>query len=642
MAAFQNANEPLYDDFANRSPRSFRNPPMNRQPGRPDGFSTMHGGFGLDQSIASARFGARPDPFGNNFQQPPAGNMSHFPYDINAAQTWNSPAPPMSFGSNGMGGMGQNGDHGPARSVKPSRGRVGINNVRFFSSTQDPANTRQIWYDQLQPPQQQGTPSINAPRGGRGNALDDYDDDELIPTAIVIKNIPFAVKKEQLVQLMVDMNLPLPYAFNYHFDNGVFRGLAFANFTSPQETEQVINALNHMELSGRKLRVEYKKMLPLAERERIEREKRERRGQLEEQHRPLPSAQLSTQLSLGSMNRNTPSPLSSRSAPKPGMSHERRLESPLMSPDVDMNDARTLELYTEMLLFQRDQTREVLIFPATLEPQERRTVHTLAHNMGLAHTSRGTGDQRQVHIYRVAPGSNVSPPSLSGGFPQEGLRQTLGRSSTADVAAEHRSYEAMPYNNQSILRGQSSVGLLDVDGGYGRNADNNLRNAADNNLRNAKSFADLRSWSPSPVPSTASFPAALQTNGARLQQQQGLNEAGGSNTPTLTPTGGPAGGRDEPFLISSMGNMTIGPNGPPNTSPRRQRSLFNDWSENAGNYQATAPIGSKRNVSIGPDNRETIPIRQSRGPTSNNAIGFGRHQGRGSDELRKASSAIAE
>lgn len=111
-------------------------------------------------------------------------------------------------------------------------------------------------------------------------------DEELIPTAIVIKNIPFAVKKEQLVQLMTDLNLPLPYAFNYHFDNGVFRGLAFANFTTPEETGAVIDVMNHFDLQGRKLRVEYKKMLPAQERERIEREKRERRGQLEEQHRP--------------------------------------------------------------------------------------------------------------------------------------------------------------------------------------------------------------------------------------------------------------------------------------------------------------------------------------------------------------------
>ena len=124
----------------------------------------------------------------------------------------------------------------------------------------------------------------------RSETVSSDPEDELIPTAIVIKNIPFAVKKEQLVQLMTDLNLPLPYAFNYHFDNGVFRGLAFANFTTPEETAAVIDVLNHFDLQGRKLRVEYKKMLPLAERERIEREKRERRGQLEEQHRPLPAA----------------------------------------------------------------------------------------------------------------------------------------------------------------------------------------------------------------------------------------------------------------------------------------------------------------------------------------------------------------
>lgn len=84
-------------------------------------------------------------------------------------------------------------------------------------------------------------------------------EDELIPTAIVIKNIPFAVKKEQLLDLMTRMRLPLPYAFNYHFDNGVFRGLAFANFTTHGETLEVIERLNHCDVAGRKLRVEFKR-----------------------------------------------------------------------------------------------------------------------------------------------------------------------------------------------------------------------------------------------------------------------------------------------------------------------------------------------------------------------------------------------
>jgi RNA recognition motif-containing protein len=140
------------------------------------------------------------------------------------------------------------------------------------------------------------------------NVGSDMGEEELIPTAIVIKNIPFAVKKEQLVQLMTEINLPLPYAFNYHFDNGVFRGLAFANFTTAEETAAVIEILNGFELQGRKLRVEYKKMLPIQERERIEREKRERRGQLEEQHRPIQAPPLATSPSP-SINRGKPGEL---------------------------------------------------------------------------------------------------------------------------------------------------------------------------------------------------------------------------------------------------------------------------------------------------------------------------------------------
>lgn len=124
-------------------------------------------------------------------------------------------------------------------------------------------------------------------------------DEDVIPNAIVIKNIPFAIKKEQLLDIIQDMGLPLPYAFNYHFDNGIFRGLAFANFSTPDDTSKVISQLNGREINGRKLKVEYKKMLPQAERERIEREKREKRGQLEEQHRSV------SNLSLSSMDKTT-------------------------------------------------------------------------------------------------------------------------------------------------------------------------------------------------------------------------------------------------------------------------------------------------------------------------------------------------
>lgn len=139
----------------------------------------------------------------------------------------------------------------------------------------DPGVYYQMTFDQFNSQMTQGL------QHGSPHAPPRFESEEFILTAIVIKNIPFAVKKEQLVALMSGMQLPVPYAINYHIENGVFRGLAFANFTDPEEARHVINAMNHMELQGRKLRVEHKKLLPAEERERIEREKREKRGQLE-------------------------------------------------------------------------------------------------------------------------------------------------------------------------------------------------------------------------------------------------------------------------------------------------------------------------------------------------------------------------
>lgn len=149
------------------------------------------------------------------------------------------------------------------------------------------------------------------------------EEEELIPTAIVIKNIPFALHKDQLCELMVAEGLPLPYAFNYHFEGGTFRGLAFANYSSPEETKLVIETMDGYAVTGRRLRVEYKRMLPAKERARIEREKREKRGQLEEQHRAGSSALSEQYRSLGGL-RTQPSMSSITSAypanspPSPG------------------------------------------------------------------------------------------------------------------------------------------------------------------------------------------------------------------------------------------------------------------------------------------------------------------------------------
>ncbi|KAK9239931.1 hypothetical protein V1525DRAFT_417332 [Lipomyces kononenkoae] len=231
-------------------------------------------------------------------------------------------------------------------------------------------------------------------------------EDELIPTAIVIKNIPFAVKRDELMLLMRNLGLTPPYAFNYHFDNGIFRGLAFANFTTSEETASAIQALNGHEINGRKLRVEYKKMLPAADRERIEREKRSKRGQLEEQHRSsyveLPKATVVNGMNGG--GDTSPTSVNVRA-------------------DLDLNDPETLSYFSAILLFRDDLSREDLVFDGALTPLQRRKVHLLAHGMGFHHVSRGDGDMREVVVSRPQQQqhsqSMLMYPNRSVGIPEE-------------------------------------------------------------------------------------------------------------------------------------------------------------------------------------------------------------------------------
>lgn len=454
-------------------------------------------------------------------------------------------------------------------------------------------------------------------------------DEELIPTAIVIKNIPFAIKKEQLVQIMTEMGLPLPYAFNYHFDNGVFRGLAFANFTNPEETAAVIDAMNHFELNGRKLRVEYKKMLPAVERERIEREKRERRGQLEEQHRPMVPQTLQTQASASSLSSRvmagSPSPVSARNQ-QMGSSFPSASAPADAGVDVDLNDPQVLQYYSKLLLFKEDTARDLIVFPPSLSPPERRIVHTLAHHMGLGHTSKGESDHRAVHVFKEGSRPRLSPPMPTFPLLQADNRRALNRSATTDFS-DVRANEN--YYGGSNLRHQASGYLSNYESAGGL--------AAGSNLRSAKSFADLRSYTPSPVPSTASFPAALSHNVTRLQEFG--RDGAQSTTPTLMAPSNGLGDRGDGTnnVINGLGNMSLGSTF--SGSPRGLRG-YPSWDR-----EQPGPIGSNRSFSTNYEGaRQSGGVeRQPRGPLPERGAGFPRrqngHMQRNSDELSQRSSA---
>ncbi|KAH6717592.1 putative RNA-binding post-transcriptional regulator cip2 [Leptodontidium sp. MPI-SDFR-AT-0119] len=595
----------MYADYSqnqNRSPVSNRygnGLTLNRQPSRQFEQYTPQPPQGLYQEDHSSQY----DPASRFDRMPPSTiHSSNYPYEN---QTWNYGG--ANAGANMMGGTGRVKPQAPRRAGLPSgwlepqmHQAENMNNYQINSQ-----------FNMHQHPQQRASPPQN-------------DNDELIPTAIVIKNIPFAVKKEQLIACMTDMRLPLPYAFNYHFDSGVFRGLAFANFTSADETQAVIQAMNHMELQGRKLRVEYKKMLPVQERERIERDKREKRGQLQEQHQPLAPSQvqnpLHTQSSMASMTS-----MSSTNHPPPTSPSPVSIRGKL---DLDLNDPVTLGFYSELMLFKNDKNRETLIFPPSISPEQRRTIHTLAHHMGLEHRSEGTGDSRCVQILRRA--AQISPPVAQQNYYTESSRRGLNRAATIDFS------EARENSGHYHSLNRQGSSLLDIPGSPGLSG-----LSPHNNLRAAKSFADLRSYTPSPVPSTASFPVGLTQNISRYAAEYSHGSAA-SGTPNLTPTsaGGGMNGRDDSFLLNGISSMAIGYDRPSSNRPNASGRI---GQEREAHTPTTGAIGSQRpvngNYEENPRNGAAVE-RQPRGPGADWGAGNGfsrprqnGHVNRGSGEL---------
>lgn len=217
---------------------------------------------------------------------------------------------------------------------------------------------------------------------------------DFIPTAVVIKNIPFAVKKEQMIQYIDSLQLPLPYAFNYHFDNGVFRGLAFANFSSLKDTNLIIQHLNGKIMNGRKLRVEYKKIQQNADGSAMSRTASN-----------MSLSSMTSSMSYMNNQNNTNDEINSYHSTNINNSNQSisnvnetgnlvRYHAPMIQkesmlqssqPPVDFNDGEVLEIYTQLVLFKDRQTTysEISWQQQYLTPQHKKIINTLCSFLNL-------------------------------------------------------------------------------------------------------------------------------------------------------------------------------------------------------------------------------------------------------------------
>ncbi|KAF9168778.1 hypothetical protein DFQ26_000045 [Actinomortierella ambigua] len=249
---------------------------------------------------------------------------------------------------------------------------------------------------------------------------------DTIPTAIVIKNIPFSIKRDALLAFLDNLDIPKPYAFNYHFDNGIFRGLAFANYRTAEETDIVVAAVNGLEVQGRKLRVEFKKVMPAAEQEKREQEKLaaaqaaaaaeaarlrelEMMEMLEQERREQERREYERreyeyqQSSQYEVRRNRSSVLLERRDSNRSLHERDDYSSASNMNQLDLNDGETLAFYDRLLMFRGDPTKDDMIFPENLSARQRRILHLIADKLSLYHYSEGEGNLRRLIIMKTPP-----------------------------------------------------------------------------------------------------------------------------------------------------------------------------------------------------------------------------------------------
>eukprot|EP01111_Echinosteliopsis_oligospora_P000228 TRINITY_DN1020_c0_g1_i2.p1 TRINITY_DN1020_c0_g1~~TRINITY_DN1020_c0_g1_i2.p1 ORF type:complete len:637 (+),score=218.05 TRINITY_DN1020_c0_g1_i2:360-2270(+) len=170
-------------------------------------------------------------------------------------------------------------------------------------------------------------------------------------TILVLKNLPFSLKQDQLQEILMQMNSNAPQSINLHFDNlGVFRGMAFIKYRNLDDAIKVYDNLNGYDVGGRKVRVEYKRK-----------------------------------------NKGQPSDV----------------------PQEWIDDEDLRKLWEQVKEFSANPNIHEVSLNSHLTPSQRKQIHAMADKLKLSHFSNGEGEQRHICLKKSSSPSPIMSSSSS-------------------------------------------------------------------------------------------------------------------------------------------------------------------------------------------------------------------------------------
>eukprot|EP01112_Ceratiomyxa_fruticulosa_P004050 TRINITY_DN1439_c0_g1_i7.p1 TRINITY_DN1439_c0_g1~~TRINITY_DN1439_c0_g1_i7.p1 ORF type:complete len:467 (-),score=116.69 TRINITY_DN1439_c0_g1_i7:236-1636(-) len=204
-------------------------------------------------------------------------------------------------------------------------------------------------------------------------------------TILVLKNLPFSLKQDQLEEILRPLSENVPQSVNLHYEGGIFKGMAFIKYKHIEEAIKVFDALNGLDVGGRKVRVEYK---------------RKNKDKV-----------------------NSPSSIVSSGEVPPEWSEDEELK----------------KIWEQLNEFKTNHTQMELSFAPTLTSVHRKHIHAMAEKLKLTHFSMGDDHDRHICVSKKPVSSPAHHTGASNNNNNNGVSGSLERSRGIDIQGGNRS-----------------------------------------------------------------------------------------------------------------------------------------------------------------------------------------------------------